>query len=251
MGHSFLGCLWPEQPQSGAQGPFNAPLEMEATQELYTCPLCDNPGTELYHKDNTREYYCCSRCMLVFVPSRYHLSTVDEKAVYDLHENNPEDPGYRKFLSRLTTPLLERLPSNCQGLDFGCGPGPAIAKLLLEHPEKVTRVQCFDPHYCNELSLLDSSYDFICATEVVEHLRQPKKEFDLLFSMLNPNGWLAIMTKLVRNSVAFSSWHYIRDMTHISFFSQPTFKYLAKSYNADLTFVADDAILLQKRQKVR
>ena len=34
----------------------------------------------------------------------------EEKAQYDLHENDPYDLGYRKFLSRLTDPLLAKLP---------------------------------------------------------------------------------------------------------------------------------------------
>ena len=80
--------------------------------------------------------------MLVYVPSRYWLTQEDEKAVYDLHQNDPDDRGYRKFLSRLSAPLLQKLPPNQWGLDFGCGPGPALPDLLKAGGH---RVDLYDP----------------------------------------------------------------------------------------------------------
>jgi len=38
-------------------------------------------------------------------------------------------------------------------------------------------------------------YDFITATEVFEHLRNPKKELELLMSLIKTKGWIGIMTK--------------------------------------------------------
>ncbi len=55
------------------------------------------------------------------------------------------------------------------------------------------------------------------------------------------------MTKLVIDKEAFRSWHYIRDMTHISFYSRPTFEYIAEQFNAELTFISSDVILLMKK----
>ena len=72
----------------------------------------------------------CQRCRLVFVPRPYHLSAALEKAEYDKHRNTIDDAGYRKFLNRLAQPLIARLPAHSRGLDFGCGPGPALAEML-------------------------------------------------------------------------------------------------------------------------
>ena len=69
----------------------------------------------------------------MFVPRSYHLSAADEKAQYDLHENDPNDPGYRAFLDRLAGPLDKRLAPHSHGLDFGCGPGPTLSVMLEEH----------------------------------------------------------------------------------------------------------------------
>lgn len=184
--------------------------------------------------------------MLVFVQKQFWLGSSAEKAIYDLHENNAQDLGYRKFLSRLSIPLLNKLSLNQKGLDFGCGPGPALSFMLEEEGQNVDN---YDPIYFNNQTLLDNQYDFICATEVVEHLKYPSFEFDRLFSMLKPGGWLGIMTKLVISKEAFSHWHYIQDMTHISFFSQDTFKYLATRFNAGISFIGKDVVLLQKSQE--
>ncbi len=208
-----------------------------------SCPLCCSERISLFFTDKNRQYLSCARCQLVFVPERYWLNAKAEKAIYDLHENDAQDQGYRKFLSRLSSPLLERLTPAQKGLDFGCGPGPTLAKILIEQGHEV---DLFDPFYFNNPGALTKIYDFICATEVVEHLHDPNKEFSTLFSLLKPGGWMGIMTKLVIDLQAFSNWHYIRDLTHISFFSRNTFEYLAESYSAELCFIDNDVILLRK-----
>lgn len=209
----------------------------------YRCPLCGNGGATLFFEETTREYRRCLVCGLVFVPRRFWLSREEERATYDLHENDVDDPGYQKFLSRLTTPLLERLNPEQKGLDFGCGPGPALGMML---EARGHAVDLYDPFYHNDASVFDQSYDFICATEVVEHLRDPEKEFCTLFRILKPGGWLAVMTKMVKNRDAFRKWHYIRDMTHICFYHRRTFAYLGRRFNATVDFVANDVILMHR-----
>lgn len=215
------------------------------TAELsHTCPLCSHEkDIEVFFEDRQRAYLRCPSCNLVFVPECYWLNPEDEKALYDLHENDPQDRGYRQFLSRLSVPLLERLGAQQKGLDFGCGPGPALSVILEEQGHQV---ELYDPFYHHNPTVFDKQYDFICATEVVEHMRDPKKEFTALFRMLRSGGRLGIMTKLMIDKQAFSRWHYIRDMTHICFYSRETFEFLAQRFNAALDFVARDVILLEK-----
>ena len=207
------------------------------------CPLCDSDDIDSFYEDKNRIYLRCENCRLVFVPKCYWLSAEDERATYDLHENDAQDQGYRQFLSRLSTPLLEKLDSNRKGLDFGCGPGPTLSALLEAQGQQV---DLYDPFYFNDPSVFHKKYDFITATEVVEHLHDPKQAFVELFKMLKRGGWLGIMTKLVMDEHAFRQWHYIRDLTHICFFSRNTFEYLAQHFNADLDFVASDVILLNR-----
>ena len=97
-----------------------------------------------YASDKIRNYVSCGKCRLVFVPNKFHLSASDEKEIYDQHQNNPDDSGYRVFLSRLLTPLVERLEPNRTGLDFGSGPGPTLSVML---SEKGHEMDIYDPFY--------------------------------------------------------------------------------------------------------
>jgi hypothetical protein len=220
------------------------PKQMKQKRDEAGCPLCKGERLDPFHQDKKRTYLRCCNCKLVFVPERYWLSTEDEKKTYDLHKNDVHDQGYRQFLSRLSVPLLRKLDSEQKGLDFGCGPGPTLSSLL---EKKGHRVDLYDPFYYNDSSVFSKFYDFICATEVVEHLRDPNEEFAALFKMLNQDGWLGIMTKLVIDQPAFSQWHYIRDMTHICFYSRSTFEYLSQRFNTELHFIENDVMLLKKK----
>lgn len=214
----------------------------ESQDNKVHCPLCRSDACEPYFEDAQRRYLRCGLCELVFVPAQYWVSTEEERAIYDLHENDADDPGYRSFLSRLTVPLLEKLGPGQQGLDFGCGPGPALPVMLAAHGHQV---ELYDPFYAGNPSALNRTYDFICATEVVEHLRDPRQEFSTLFSRIKPGGVLGIMTKMVRDRDAFSNWHYIRDMTHICFYHRNTFTYIAQRYDARVSFIGPDVIMFQ------
>ncbi|WP_462326151.1 class I SAM-dependent methyltransferase [Desulfoplanes sp.] len=208
------------------------------------CPLCHYDDIGLFFSDRFREYFRCSRCSLVFVPSSFHLDPAAEKARYDTHENDPGDVGYRRFLSRLTRPLQALVPVGSHGLDFGSGPGPTLSTML---EEAGYCMDIYDKYYAPDTDLLTRTYDFITATEVVEHLRDPAGELERVWACLRPGGVLGIMTKLVLGRDVFATWHYIRDPTHISFFSRPTFSWLAKQLGAGLDFVDKDVILLQKQ----
>jgi len=206
------------------------------------CPLC---GGELYpfSHDQRRSYLRCRRCWLVTVPPCFWLDAEAEREEYDRHQNDPYDAGYQRFLNRLATPLLARLPTAASGLDFGCGPGPALALLLRERGH---RVLLHDRFYAPCRAALRQPHDFITATEVVEHLQHPRTTLFQLWSLLKPGGWFGIMTKLVQSPARFEQWHYRRDPTHIHFFSRTTFAWLARQWRAAWWQPASDVILLQK-----
>ena len=206
-----------------------------------TCPLCQQDHIGYYSAD-TRSYWQCANCQLVFVESAEHLTEVDEKTRYDHHNNNPDDPRYREFLNRLVGPLSDRLQPNSEGLDFGCGPGPTVSVMLEELGHKVA---CFDKYYANTPRLLNKSYDFITSTEVLEHLREPRVELLRLIDMLKPAGFLGIMTMLQPPSEQFASWHYKKDPTHICFYAESTFEWIAAEWDLSLEIIESDVVILQ------
>lgn len=145
-----------------------------------------------------------------------------------MHENDPEDPRYRNFLSKVSTPLLNRLQPSCVGLDFGCGPGPALAKMLSESGHEM---HLYDPFFAPDPSTLKRTYDFITCTEVAEHLHQPAAEFALLDTLLRPGGWLAIMTSFQSDDADFYNWGYRQEPSHVVFYREETFRHLAKQFD--------------------
>ena len=208
-----------------------------------SCPLCRSSKTTEYLSEPQRDYLYCETCSLVFVPNFQFITAEQEKAYYDLHQNHPDDQGYRKFLSRLLIPLKEKLQPGACGLDFGSGPGPTLSLMFEEigYPMKI-----FDHFYANDGYVLQQKYDFITITETVEHLHNPKTELERLWSIIKPGGFMGIMTKLVIDREAFANWHYKNDPTHVCFFSQQTFTWLADMWHAKLQFIANDVILLEK-----
>lgn len=217
---------------------------MSLTGISHSCPLCGAVSVEYYFQDKKRLYLQCGQCDLVFVDKSNQLSAEQEKSEYDLHQNIPDDPGYRKFLSRLYLPMLERLQKGAEGLDFGCGPGPTLPIMLTEAGFNMSQ---YDPYYFKDPSVLNRCYDFITATEVVEHLYEPGKVFRELWSMLPTGGCLGLMTKLLEDVNAFSNWHYKNDPSHVCFYSRVCFKNIATMLNADLSIMGKDVIILSKR----
>lgn len=207
------------------------------------CPLCQSGSISEYFHDKKRVYLECRRCHLVFVPAVHHLTSEAEKAEYDKHQNSPLDQGYRQFLGRCLDPLFELLAETAKGLDFGCGPGPAISVMA---EEKGWQVENYDLYYYHQPELLTRSYDFITMTEVIEHLAAPLEVLEILNKSMNNKGILAVMTKRVRDKAAFANWHYKNDPTHISFFSEVTFDWIAAHMGWRLQIVDKDVVFFHK-----
>ncbi|MBD3617886.1 MAG: class I SAM-dependent methyltransferase [Chromatiales bacterium] len=217
---------------------------MNPSRRDAACPLCGHADSRPYHQDRRRVYRQCPRCALVFVPSAFHLAPEAEKAEYDRHENALDAPGYRRFLSRMAEPMLARLPPAASGLDFGCGPAPLLAELFRQAGH---RMAVYDLYYANNPDALTGRYDFITCTETLEHLARPAGTLARWLDLLAPGGLLGIMTKRVRDHAAFSRWHYIQDPTHIAFYADATFEFLAREYGLALEVIGPDVVIMQKK----
>ena len=207
------------------------------------CPLCRSIKCVTYFSSAKADYFKCGNCQLVFAPKEFHLSVDDERARYDSHHNDPNDIKYREFLSKVFEPLSSFLNINDRGLDFGCGPGPTLSVMFEEAGYKV---DLFDKFYYPDKSIFNNKYDFITATEVLEHLHNPKKELDMLYSMLSNGGAFAVMTRMLTREIDFSSWFYKDDPTHVAFYSKETMNYLAEKWAADVRFFGSDVAIFFK-----
>lgn len=207
------------------------------------CRVCRTPGADPFFTDGPRTYLRCGKCGARFLDPGSFPSAEAEQAQYDLHENDIADAGYRRFLSRLAEPLLDRLEPGCEGLDYGCGPGPALAAMLEEAGHSVA---LYDPFYAAETAVLDRIYDFVTCTEVAEHFHDPAKEFVRLDGLLKPGGWLAIMTCFQTDDARFASWHYRMDPTHVVFYREETMHWLARHHGWTCTIAGKDIALMKK-----
>jgi hypothetical protein len=207
------------------------------------CPLCRGKRVVPFARAHGREYLDCATCGLVHMAPADRPDPATERAHYDTHQNDPSDAGYRSFLSRVADPLLARLSPGDQGLDYGSGPGPALAVMLAEqgHPTAI-----YDPFFAPDRTVLASRYDFITCTETAEHFFHPGDELARLDGLLRPGGWLAIMTELYVDGRALDEWRYARDPTHVSLYRRRSMDWIAGRFGWKLDMPSGAVALFRK-----
>lgn len=207
-----------------------------------SCPLCAGHRSYPLLVAGKR-YHRCLACELVWLDEADHLDEAAEKAVYDGHDNRVDDPRYRTFLMRAFGEVLARVPLPASGLDFGCGPGPALVAMGREAGYQMAG---YDKFYADFPELLTRQYDFITSTEVIEHIAEPRAVLEQLWACLKPGGLLVLQTQRVLSDERFKNWRYRHDPTHIVFFAEASFQVLAASWQAELSFPHADVAVLQK-----
>jgi SAM-dependent methyltransferase len=207
------------------------------------CPVCEGLEGRAFQVVGERAYGRCDRCEATFLFPEQRPSREAERAEYALHQNTGDNAGYRAFLSRLATPLLQRLAPASSGLDFGCGPGPVLADMLREAGHTVA---LYDPFFHPDTGALATTHDFITCTEVAEHFHDPAAEFRRLDGLLRPGGWLALMTGFQTDDARFAQWHYRRDPTHVVFYREATLRWLARHHGWRCEVPCANVALMQK-----
>jgi len=195
-----------------------------------TCPLCASTGphTQLVGP-KAREYLLCPNCQLIFMAREFLPDRATEEARYKAHQNGPQDAGYVRFINQAITPALPWLNSSMRGLDFGCGPTPTLSGLLKAHG-----LHCdnYDPYFFPDLP--GNQFDYIFATEVVEHFYNPGQELQRISGYLKQGCILTIMTEPWLTVEGFADWHYAKDITHVCFYHASTLEYICSHYGFEI-----------------
>lgn len=207
------------------------------------CPLCGSSELGGACEAHERHYHECRECHLISLAAEHRPGPSAERAHYTTHENDPGDAGYRRFLSRLAEPLVERLPSGAEGLDYGSGPGPTLSVMLRE---RGFFQNLYDPYFSPDRSVLERTYDFITCTETAEHFFEPGAEFARLDGMLRPGGWLGVMTEMIPEDRPIREWRYLRDPTHVCFYRPETMRWIAARYHWNSVFPHRNVVLFRK-----
>ena len=212
-----------------------------------SCPLCASTKSSHLHVGEKgsgfRDFFICGVCDMVFVPRSALISPEAQKARYLEHNNEVDDPSYREFLSRLYGPMKPYLRSGSTGLDYGAGPGPALAAMMREDGHEVS---IYDPFFQPDENVLEDAYDFITCTETAEHFSEPALDFQRLDGLLKSGGWLGVMTGMLTDWSEFPGWYYHRDPTHVNFYSHETMQWLASRYGWHVIFPEQNVALFQK-----
>ncbi len=210
-----------------------------------TCPVCGSDGTRVLLVDrHNKTYHRCSECQASFLDPSCLPAPAAEHAHYLTHENDVDDAGYRTYLSKLAGPLLARLEPASSGLDYGCGPAPALAHMMRDAGHEMA---VFDPFFANDRSALMQTYDFVTCTETAEHFHRPSVEFKRLAGLLRPGGLLAVMTIFQTDDARFETWRYRHDPTHVVFYREQTFAVVARKLEMQCEIIAKDVVFLSLR----
>jgi transcription initiation factor IIE alpha subunit len=190
--------------------------------------------------------FLCSSCGLVFKNPLVYFSSDEDVKRYSSHQNNKDDQGYIDFLNKLVKPLAPFLPAQFKALDFGCGPGPTLSLLLTELGGVVEN---YDPLFLPNNDLLKMKFEVVTSTEVVEHFKNPKFDWGQLVERVSSNGLLAIMTQFLQSESDYKSWWYKKDPTHVVFYQEKTFQYLAKEFNLEILYNDKKSIIIFRNRE--
>ncbi|WP_343184988.1 class I SAM-dependent methyltransferase [Anoxynatronum sibiricum] len=174
------------------------------------------------------DYHVCEQCDFIFKEAADIINSDEELRIYNCHQNSIHDPRYVAYFERfLKDAVFPHMNYGRNGLDFGSGPSPVLAQLL--ERDHGYNMDVYDLFYAPEKVYVGKRYDLITSTEVVEHMRDPMEYFQLFRTLLKPDGILAVMTLFHRNDTNhFLNWHYVRDRSHISFYTPKTMQYMAE-----------------------
>ncbi len=203
---------------------------------MLNCPLC-NCSSANYVGNS----FSCPECKLIFKTPLSFLSKDDEDKRYQSHQNSNQDQGYIDFLNKLATPLQKFIKQNDELLDYGCGPFSQISKIL---ESEVKSTSFYDPLFFPNSEVTSRLYDVVTCTEVVEHFKSAKDDWEQLLSTVKPNGILGIMTQFYNEEINFQKWWYKNDPTHIVFYRQETLDYIAKKYSLKVLYNDQRSVII-------
>ncbi|MEY3091131.1 MAG: hypothetical protein RL113_1447 [Pseudomonadota bacterium] len=201
-----------------------------------TCLICDNRVENFVDEKSQIRYYYCKNCHTILKDPQNYQDFMQQKARYDLHDNDEDHSGYQAYFQRFLDFVLPLVGVPTSALDFGCGKSTLLA-LMLEN----AGIPCayYDPIYHQDTIQKNQKYDLIVSTEVFEHLHDPKAVFEDLLYRLEEGGYLAIQTQFHPDEIEpFKRWYYHQDPTHIVFFTPTTFQVLCQMHG--MKYVGDN-----------
>lgn len=221
---------------------------LPASRPALRCSLCGGRAAPFLAatRKTSRRYYRCESCGFVALAPSQRPAAAAAKARYLLHDNDPEDKGYREFVSAFAShAVMPYIAPGALALDFGSGPRPLLASLL---SASGCRCDLYDPHFAKTRAWRKRTYDAIALHEVAEHLANPGATLDFLAERVAQGGIIAIRTRfLADQGQDFAQWWYRMDPTHLSFYTPSSLeRFFAERGFALASLEAPDTIVFRK-----
>ncbi|WP_423190254.1 class I SAM-dependent methyltransferase [Alkalibacterium sp. f15] len=203
------------------------------------CKICQHETRELVHPGNGQLFHECLNCQFIFKNPAFYLSSEKEFEQYEHHENSIEDTRYVAFFEKyLQAAVLPFVSDGKKAFDFGSGPSPVLAQILERDYDY--HVTIYDLFYAPEKTYENQLYDVITTTEVMEHIPDPIETFKELKTLMKADAILVVMTLFhPKDDNKLWGWHYIRDFTHISFFTPEAMQILADKIGLEVIYCDD------------
>lgn len=200
------------------------------------CKICHGPTREIVYEKFGLRFHCCDGCGFISKDDGQKISSEAEYKIYQTHNNSIDAPHFvRYFKDFIDTAVLPYRSGGRQGFDFGSGPSPVLAKLL--ERDYAYTMDIYDLFYAPTKIYQGNQYDLVTCTEVVEHLADPVAYFALLRDLLRPDATLGVMTLFhPQDDARFLDWFYIRDLSHVSFYTPQTMRLLAEMVGLQVVF---------------
>ncbi|HPF39028.1 MAG TPA: class I SAM-dependent methyltransferase [Phycisphaerae bacterium] len=199
------------------------------------CPLCNGPA-DCRPLNPARPLRHCRQCDLIFASPETHPDPDAERERYLRHENSLDDPGYVATFDAVLELMGRRATAAGHTLDFGSGPTPVLVELLRRQGFDAVG---YDPYFAPDTDL-SGPFDAIVSVETFEHFARPRRELETLRARLAPGAPLIVKTLFHPGPDALDGWHYLRDHTHVSFYSAATFEWIASGF--DFRLVEHDSV---------
>jgi len=210
------------------------------------CLICGSDTHNFTHPKTGVRFHQCQKCEVIFKDNTHYPSRIDEENRYLEHNNDPSQEGYVNFLTHFIDEAVTPFISSGHILDFGSGPTPVLQLLLTNLGYDV---DTYDPFFSPDKPDQEKRYDMITSTEVMEHIHQPKDALIWMDKHVEKDGFIALMTLFYPQEIqSFFQWFYIRDLSHVVFFQEKTFKVIGDMMGWNIVFNDHKRIIVfQKR----
>ncbi|XMB72897.1 class I SAM-dependent methyltransferase [Mycoplasmatota bacterium WC30] len=210
------------------------------------CKVCGSQTEEIHHAKFNVSYFRCTNCEFISKDDSAMISKEHELKIYNYHNNSLENEGYVKYLKNFIDTAIIPFVQGSRALDFGSGPSPVLSYILKNDYDFTCDI--YDLYFSPTKSYTNKVYNLVVCTEVIEHIPYPLEYFGFFKSLLEEDGTLSMMTLLHPNdNELFLNWHYIRDKSHISFFSLKTLEVISQKVGLKIIYSDNNRCITFKK----